>query len=90
MTAHQVVQAWLDWLVHERRSSPRTIEAYDRIARGYVIDYIHTLFIDFPIFNFADCLITCACFAVIIYLIFDLVRDRKKETQTRKESAPHD
>ena len=36
MTADQAVQAWLDWLVHERRSSPRTIEAYGRIARGYV------------------------------------------------------
>ena len=36
MTADQAVQAWLDWLVHERRSSPCTIEAYGRIARGYV------------------------------------------------------
>ena len=59
----------------------------DRLTRGYVIDYIHTLFIDFPIFNFADCLITCACFAVMIYLIFDLIRDRKKPP---KEDAPHD
>lgn len=36
MTADQAVQAWLDWLVHERRSSPRTLEAYGRIVRGYV------------------------------------------------------
>lgn len=36
MTGEQAVQAWLDWLVHERRASPRTIEAYGRIARGYV------------------------------------------------------
>ncbi len=59
----------------------------DRLTRGYVIDYIHTLFIDFPVFNFADCLITCACFAVMIYLICDLVRDRKKPP---KEDAPND
>ena len=59
----------------------------DRLTRGYVIDYIHTLFIDFPIFNFADCLITCACFAVMIYLIYDLIKDRKKPP---KEGAPND
>ena len=51
----------------------------DRLTRGYVIDYIRTLFIDFPIFNFADCLITCACFAVIFYLIYEIVRDSKKK-----------
>ena len=51
----------------------------DRLTRGYVIDYIRTLFIDFPIFNFADCLITCACFAVIIYLIYEIVRDGRKK-----------
>lgn len=36
MTADQAVQAWLDWLVHERRASPRTLESYGRIVRGYV------------------------------------------------------
>ena len=51
----------------------------DRLTRGYVIDYIRTLFIDFPVFNFADCLITCACFAVIVWLIVGIVRDSKKE-----------
>lgn len=51
----------------------------DRLTRGYVIDYIQTLFMDFPIFNFADCLITCSCFAVIAYLIYDIVRDAKNK-----------
>ena len=37
----------------------------DRIFRGYVIDYIEVLFIDFYIFNFADCLITVAAFVLI-------------------------
>lgn len=36
MTADEAVRAWLDWLVHERRASPRTVEAYGRIARAYV------------------------------------------------------
>ena len=60
----------------------------DRLTRGYVIDYIRTLFMDFPIFNFADCLITCACFAVIIYLLYEIVRDSKKKSPA--EGEPHD
>lgn len=42
----------------------------DRIWRGYVVDMIRTEFIDFPIFNVADCFITCGCIALIISLIF--------------------
>ena len=56
----------------------------DRIRQGYVIDYIQTLFIDFPIFNFADCLITCACFAVIIYLICEIITDGRKKTAAKE------
>lgn len=59
----------------------------DRLTRGYVIDYIHTLFIDFPIFNFADCLITCACFALIIYLIYEIIAESKKEKAAKAETA---
>ena len=53
----------------------------DRLAHGYVVDYIATLFVDFPVFNFADCLITCGCFALIIYLIYSIVGEaRQKKT----------
>jgi signal peptidase II len=55
----------------------------DRLTRGYVIDYIRTLFIDFPVFNFADCLITCSCFAIAIWLVYEIVRDSKKEKEAR-------
>ncbi|MBQ6119857.1 MAG: signal peptidase II [Clostridia bacterium] len=50
----------------------------DRLTRGYVIDYIMTLFVEFPVFNFADCLITCGCFALVIYLIYSIVKDAKQ------------
>lgn len=53
----------------------------DRIFRGFVIDYIEVLFVDFYVFNFADCLITCAAFAVIFYQIYCLLKERK----TKKE-----
>ena len=42
----------------------------DRVRLGYVVDMIQTLFMDFPVFNVADCFITCGCFALMGSLIF--------------------
>lgn len=53
----------------------------DRVFRGYVIDYIEVLFVDFYIFNFADCLITCAAFTIIFYQIYCLIKDRRKKKE---------
>ena len=36
MTAADALRAWLDHLAHERRLSPRTLEAYGHIGRLYV------------------------------------------------------
>lgn len=55
----------------------------DRIARGFVVDYIEFLFVRFYVFNFADMLITCACFILIFYEIVTAV----KETKGRKSDA---
>ena len=53
----------------------------DRIFRGYVVDYIEYLFVDFYIFNFADCLITVGAFLLIFYQIYLMI----KETKAKKE-----
>ncbi len=42
----------------------------DRVRLGYVVDMIETEFIRFPVFNVADCFITCGCIALLISLIF--------------------
>ena len=42
----------------------------DRIRLGFVVDMIQTDFISFPIFNVADCFITCGCIALIVHLVF--------------------
>ena len=42
----------------------------DRIRLGYVVDMIETKFIDFPVFNVADCFITCGCILMMISLVF--------------------
>lgn len=56
----------------------------DRFANGFVVDYIKTLFIDFPVFNFADILVVVGCFAIIGSLIYDII---KEEKQKKKEKA---
>jgi len=58
----------------------------DRIRLKYVVDFIEPLFVDFAVFNFADCLITVGAFALIIYLIVDLINDSKKQ----KEKSEND
>lgn len=42
----------------------------DRVRLGYVVDMIETKFIEFPVFNVADCFITCGCIALMVSLIF--------------------
>ena len=53
----------------------------DRLRLGYVVDMIETLFVDFPVFNVADCFITCGCAALIAHLVFrnkSFWKDEKK------------
>ena len=42
----------------------------DRVRLGYVVDMIEVDFINFPVFNVADCFITCGCIALIVHLVF--------------------
>ena len=42
----------------------------DRIRLGFVVDMIETEFINFPVFNVADCFITCGCIALLVHLVF--------------------
>ena len=41
----------------------------DRVRLGYVVDMIETTFIEFPVFNVADCFITCGCILLLGHLI---------------------
>ncbi len=50
----------------------------DRVRLSFVVDYIEVLFIDFPVFNFADCFITVGEFVLIGYLLWDIFRDFRK------------
>ena len=42
----------------------------DRVRLGYVVDMIRTEFMNFPVFNVADCFITCGCILLTVHMIF--------------------
>ena len=42
----------------------------DRIALGYVTDFIYFELIDFPVFNVADCYITVSAFLLVFLVLF--------------------
>ncbi len=42
----------------------------DRVRLGYVVDMINLEFMEFPVFNVADCFITCGCVLLMFHLIF--------------------
>ena len=52
----------------------------DRIALGYVVDFIDFRLIDFPVFNGADCFVTVGAFMLAFYLILSF-KPKKKKTE---------
>jgi len=42
----------------------------DRLRLGYVVDMIELEFMTFPVFNVADCFITCGVILLLVHLIF--------------------
>ena len=42
----------------------------DRVRLGYVVDMLETEFMEFPVFNVADCFITCGCVVLMVHLAF--------------------
>ena len=50
----------------------------DRIFRGYVVDMIQFTFIDYPVFNFADC---CVVAGAVLMCIYVLRRDSDEDKE---------
>lgn len=55
----------------------------DRVRTGQVVDYFNCLFIDFPVFNFAD---VCICVGVGL-LVFAMLLDPLAERRTEKRQT---
>ena len=58
----------------------------DRVALGYVIDFIDFTLINFAVFNVADSFITVGAFMLMGYLILDMVRDMRKSKKEKSQS----
>lgn len=62
----------------------------DRLYRGFVVDFIEPLFIDFAIFNFADILITCSAVVLCVWMFYDAYRASKKEKEQKNNERSAD
>lgn len=56
--------------------------AIDRIFRGFVVDYIQTTFINFPVFNIADIGITVGAALLVLYVILFDKEDKNAKNNT--------
>ena len=50
----------------------------DRVRFSYVIDFIEPVFINFAVFNIADSAVSLGACSLVIYLIFDLIKNREQ------------
>ena len=50
----------------------------DRVLYGYVVDFIEPVFVDFAVFNIADCAVTLGAASLVAYLVFDLFKKGDK------------
>lgn len=54
----------------------------DRLRLGYVVDMIEVEFITFPVFNVADCFITCGAIGLLLHLVLCNREFWKEEKKT--------
>lgn len=65
----------------------------DRLANGYVVDFLYFKLIDFPVFNIADCYVTVSTIALMLICCFMLtdkeldylLRSKKKWEDTNED-----
>lgn len=51
----------------------------DRTLYGFVIDFIEPVFMNFAIFNIADCAVTLGAVSLVSYLVLDMFKKEKKD-----------
>lgn len=61
----------------------------ERLSKGYVTDFLHATFIDFPIFNVADCLVCIGAGVLILWLVLEIVKEAK-QTKAKAKDEPQD
>ena len=59
---------------------------YDRLVFGYVRDFLNFEFMNFPVFNIADVSLCIGIFLIVIYFIFIMPKEGKKD-EKKDENA---
>ena len=60
----------------------------DRITNdGRVVDFLHTLFIEFPIFNIADCAVCIGAELLILYYVIEIIKESKANKSLKGNSS---
>ena len=57
----------------------------DRIALGYVVDFLSAEFIDFPVFNVADSFVTIGAGLLILSLVIEIIKEKKQEKEKKSK-----
>ena len=58
----------------------------DRVVNGSVVDFICFEFIDFPIFNVADCYVTVSCVLIVVMCLLKLKEEDFNKIFTIKKN----
>lgn len=59
----------------------------DRIRTGLVVDYLAFQFVSFPVFNFADILVTTGAGLLLLWAVLDTIQERKKAKEQPNGTA---
>lgn len=59
----------------------------DRIAKGFVVDFIEPLFMNFAVFNVADIFITCGAILLMCYEVATLIKEKQNGETGKKEDG---
>ena len=59
----------------------------DRIALGYVVDFIDVTLINFAVFNVADSFVTIGAGMLIVYYLAEIIREERANRRKKAETA---
>lgn len=62
----------------------------DRFFNGVVVDYINVLFVNFAVFNFADICITTGVILLMVWILYDSIRQEKAERTAKPPKGASD
>lgn len=59
----------------------------DRLAYGYVVDFIDFCLIDFAVFNIADCFVCIGAGLLILALVLEIIKESRKIAEDKKDGG---